>query len=70
MRSKLFGLLVVLALLLGTFGTAFAQDKPQPYCGDLAAADCDLLKASQEAMLGVTSYKSAATYSTTLTGIP
>ena len=26
MRSKMLGLLVVLALLLGTFGTAFAQD--------------------------------------------
>lgn len=70
MRSKLFSLLVVLALLLGTFGTALAQDMPAPFCGDLSAEDCDLLVAAQEAMLGVTSYKSSATYGATLTGIP
>jgi len=70
MRSKLFGLLVVFALLLGTFGTAFAQDKPAPFCGDLAAADCDIITASQTAMEGVTSYQSAGKYGVTLTGIP
>jgi len=66
----MFGLLVVLALLLGTFGTAFAQDVPAPYCGSLSAEDCDILKASQEAMMGLQSYKAAATYGVTLTGIP
>lgn len=70
MRSKLFGLLVVLALLLGTVGTAFAQDLPAPYCGDLAAADCELLTNSQQVMMAVKSYKASATYDATLTGIP
>lgn len=70
MRSKMFGLLVVLALLLGTFGTAFAQDKPAVYCGDLSKDDCALLTASQEAMMAVKSYKSTGSYSVTLTGIP
>jgi len=70
MRSKLFSLMVVFALLLGTFGTALAQEMPKPFCGDLAAEDCDLLMASQEAMMGVTSYKSAATYDAVLSGIP
>lgn len=71
MPSKLFGLLVVLALLLGTFGTTFAQDDmPEPFCGDLAAEDCDLLKASQAAMMDVTSYMASATYDAMLAGIP
>ena len=71
MLSKLFGLLVVLALLLGTFGGAMAQDAmPEPFCGDLAAEDCDLLKASQAAMMEVSSYAASATYDAMLAGIP
>jgi hypothetical protein len=70
MRSKLFGLLVVLALLLGTFGTAFAQDVPLPYCGDLSKEDCAILQASREATWGVPAYKAAGAYNATLTGIP
>lgn len=70
MRSKLFGLLVVLALLLGTFGTALAQDIPEPYCGDLSEEDCALLQASREATWNVPAYKAAATYNATLAGIP
>ena len=62
MRSKMFGLLIVLVLLLGTFGSAFAQDEmPAPYCGDLAAADCELLAAAQMAMMDVQSYKAVGT---------
>lgn len=71
MRSKMFGLLIVLVLLLGTFGSAFAQDEmPAPYCGDLAAADCELLAAAQMAMMDVQSYKAVGTYDVTLAGIP
>ena len=71
MPSKLFGLLVVLALLLGTFGTAFAQDAaPEPFCGDLAAEDCALLTESQAAMMDVSSYTASATYDALLAGIP
>ena len=57
MRSKMLGLLVVLALLLGTFGTAFAQDAaPAPFCGNLSEEDCTTLKDAQAAMMEVTSY--------------
>ena len=71
MRSKMFGLLIVLVLLLGTFGSAFAQDAaPAPICGDLAAEDCALLAAAQTAMMDVQSYKAVGTYDVSLTGIP
>jgi hypothetical protein len=70
MRSKVLSLLVVLALLLGTFGTAFAQDTTEPFCGDLSEEDCALLQDSQAAMQEVTSYTSAATYDAMISGIP
>jgi hypothetical protein len=70
MRSKVLSLLVVLALLLGTFGTAFAQDMTEPFCGDLSEEDCALLQDSQAAMQEVTSYTSAATYDAMISGIP
>jgi hypothetical protein len=63
------GLLVVLALLLGTFGTALAQDNA-PYCGDLSEEDCTLLQDAQAAMMEVSSYTASATYDANLTGIP
>lgn len=70
MRFRVLSLLVVLALLLGTFGTAFAQDMPEPFCGDLAEEDCALLQDSQAAMMEVTSYTSSATYDAMISGIP
>lgn len=71
MRSKLLGLLVVLALLLGMFGTALAQDDASaPFCGDLADDDCTLLQDSQAAMMEVSSYKSTAVIDATVAGIP
>lgn len=70
MRSKVLSLLVVLALLLGTFGTAFAQDMMEPFCGDLAEEDCALLQDSQAAMMEVTSYTASATYDAMVSGIP
>jgi hypothetical protein len=71
MRSKMLGLLVVLALLLGTFGSAFAQDEmPAPYCGDLSEEDCALLNDAQAAMMEVSSYQASATYDVMLAGIP
>lgn len=68
MRSKMLGLLVVLALLLGTFGTAFAQQ--EPFCGDLPEEDCTTLQDAQAAMMEVSSYRATATYDASLTGIP
>ena len=70
MRSKMLGLLVVLALLLGTFGTAFAQEAPAPFCGNLSEADCTMLKDAQAAMMEVSSYQSSATYKANISGIP
>ncbi len=71
MRSKMLGLLVVLALLLGTFGTAFAQDEmPAPFCGNLSEEDCQVLTDAQAAMMEVSSYKASATYDAMLAGIP
>jgi hypothetical protein len=70
MRSKVLSLLVVLALLLGTFGTAFAQDMTEPFCGDLAEEDCTLLQDSQAAMMEVSSYTASASYDAMISGIP
>jgi hypothetical protein len=67
----MLGLLVVLALLLGTFGTAFAQDEmPAPFCGNLSEEDCQVLTDAQAAMMEVSSYKASATYDAMLAGIP
>jgi hypothetical protein len=71
MRSKMLGLLIVLALLLGTFGSAFAQDEmPEPFCGNLSEEDCTLLRDAQAAMMDVSSYTASANYDVMLTGIP
>jgi hypothetical protein len=71
MRSKMLGLLIVLALLLGTFGSAFAQDEmPEPFCGNLSEEDCTLLRDAQSAMMDVSSYTASANYDVMLTGIP
>jgi hypothetical protein len=67
----MLGLLVVLALLLGTFGTAFAQDEmPATFCGNLSEEDCQVLTDAQAAMMEVSSYKASATYDAVLAGIP
>lgn len=50
-KSAVMVLLVF--LLIFSAVPAFAQDLPEPFCGDLLADDCDILIASQEAMLGV-----------------
>lgn len=68
MRSKLASLLLVVLLLLASFSTALAQS--EPFCGDLDAADCELLTAASENMKSVASYKAAADYNAVLSGIP
>ena len=37
-------------LLLGSAVPAFAQDLPEPFCGQLSEDDCGVLTSSQEAM--------------------
>lgn len=74
MRPKLLSLLIVLSMVLATFGTAFAQERltgmPAPFCGDLAEEDCALIEASQEAMLEVANYKATGTYQAMVSGLP
>lgn len=68
MRSKVASLLLVVLMVLASFVPAFAQS--EPFCGDLDAADCELLTAATANMQEVASYKAAASYSAALTGIP
>lgn len=68
MRSKLISLLLVMALLLASFSTAFAQ--AEPFCGGLSADDCELLTVATQNMLGVTSYQASAEYRGVLAGLP
>lgn len=57
-------------LLLCSAVPAFAQDLPEPFCGDLAADDCDILASAQEAALEVGSgvYNSEVNFQ--LAGVP
>ncbi len=68
MRSKVASLLLVVLMVLASFAPALAQS--EPFCGDLDAADCDLLTAATENMKEVASYQAAASYSAMLAGIP
>jgi len=68
MRSKVASLLLVVLMVLASFVPAFAQS--EPFCGDLDAADCELLTAATANMQEVASYKAAASYSAVLAGIP
>lgn len=68
MRSKLASLLLVVLMVLASFAPALAQS--EPFCGDLDAADCDLLTVATENMKDVASYQATAAYSAMLAGIP
>lgn len=68
MRSKVASLLLVVLMVLASFVPAFAQS--EPFCGDLDAADCELLTVATENMMDVASYKATANYSASLAGIP
>jgi len=68
MRSKLASLLLVVLLLLALFSTALAQS--EPFCGDLDAADCDLLTTATANMKEVASYQASGNYNAILTGVP
>lgn len=70
MRSKMLVLLSVLALVLGTFSGALAQDASQVFCGDLAAEDCAILQESKAAMQEVAQYTATSSFDATLMGIP
>jgi hypothetical protein len=70
MRQKILLVLLVLSLLVFTAGPVFAQEMPEPFCGQLSAGDCDILKMAQEAQMDVSSYTSSVDASTTVAGLP
>ncbi len=74
MRRKLLTILFVLALLAISPMTAFADHGegtlPAPYCGELEAADCDIVTEAQHAALDVESFTSDAQMNLHLEGFP
>jgi hypothetical protein len=74
MRTKLYVLLTVLALTLGTVTPAFAQDTatdlPPVFCGDLSEEDCTILQDSRAATQNVAQNTSQMTLDVTVNGIP
>jgi hypothetical protein len=61
---------LVFALVLSTAGAAFAQDLPEPFCGDLSDDDCEIIANAQEAALELSSYTSSAEFDVSVSGIP
>jgi hypothetical protein len=64
---------IVLTLLLSSLSAALAQDQlpiPEPFCGNLADADCDLLRQSSDAMLNLESYAASVVYRLAAQGLP
>ena len=74
MRTKIFVLLTVLALLLGTVTPALAQDtagsEPPVFCGDLSKEDCGVLQKSHDLMQQIAQSTSLTAFDVTLNGIP
>jgi hypothetical protein len=71
MLRKWFLLCLALLLIVAPAGSAFAQDEnPYVTCGDLPEEDCDIIRASSEAMLNLTSYSSVVDFDLSLTDLP
>jgi len=74
MRTKIFVLLTVLALLLGTVTPALAQDtassEPPVFCGNLDKEDCGVLQKSHDLMKQVAQSTALTSFDVTLNGIP
>ena len=71
MRKRLIQLLLPLMLLLATAMPALAQaEAPEPFCGDLDAADCEILQSASVNMLAIESYHTDITYRLSLVGLP
>jgi hypothetical protein len=69
MKVFRMSILILLLTLFTLAGSTYAQSE-FVYCGDLAEADCDLLKASQQAMLGVHSGASDFDISLSMSNVP
>jgi hypothetical protein len=74
MRTKLYVLLTVLALTLGTVTPAFAQDAatnlPPVFCGDLSEEDCAILQDSRAATNKVAQNTAQMSLDVAVNGIP
>lgn len=70
MRKHILMFFLIFSLLLATAGAAFAQELPEPFCGDLDDEDCEIIAKSQEAMLEVNEYTSSSELDLSITGIP
>jgi hypothetical protein len=70
MRSKVFGTLLVMLMVLASFVPALAQDAPEVFCGDLSADDCALLTAAAANEANMSSWQAVGEYSATIAGIP
>ncbi|MFN8494152.1 MAG: tetratricopeptide repeat protein [Caldilineaceae bacterium] len=71
MKSLLARLCFALVLLCSAVAPVFAQAEiPEPFCGDLAQTDCDLLRTSNSAMLDLNAYTTAVTYKLVAKGLP
>jgi hypothetical protein len=70
MIRKLLALLLALAIAFTSVVPAWAQEFPEPFCGDLDDEDCDLLRSSTEAMFTLESYTTEVAYTLYQQGIP
>lgn len=71
MKSLLARLGFVLVLLFGAVAPVLAQaETPEPFCGNLAQTDCDLLRTSNDAMLNLEAYTTSVTYKVVAKGLP
>jgi hypothetical protein len=70
MKKNAVLLLLVTALFAFSAAPAFAQDLPEPFCGDLDEADCEILLSAQDAQLSLSSYSSTVDATTMVAGLP
>jgi hypothetical protein len=70
MRKNALLILLVIALLAFSAAPAFAQELPEPFCGDLEEADCEILQAAQDAQMALSSYVSTVDATTVVAGLP
>jgi hypothetical protein len=70
MRKKVMLVLLLVALMVFSAAPVFAQTMPEPFCGQLSEDDCTLLKESQTAQMGLSSYTSSVDATTTVAGLP
>ena len=72
--KQLLAIVLVFAFVVALPGAALAQDaaweQPPPFCGDLPAADCQLLDDNQAAMQSITSMTADVQVDVMLSGMP